>query len=226
MEICHLKQNFNVVLFPIFLSFLIMAVSNTKPIMRNMFWHWTLTQFLRHSLGVKQHLCPYLQTYCTTTLQRNVHLCFLLENAPVQIPQRRECRRGAYSSLSVLISDSIRYKISQKWCSSRRKGWADSTFIILSGTNNNGPVTWQMPPICCCRSLKTYFNYKLSRKSLSVCSTWGTSCAPPPEVTDYVPKNRKRVIELFVGSSWERLYLWPPGWLVHRGDFDKNKYYS
>lgn len=70
--------------------------------------------------------------------------------------------------------------------------------------------------------VKHVFQLELSRKSLSVSSTWSTSCAPPSEVTDYVLKNRKCMIELFAGLSWASLYLWPPGWLVQIVDFCNN----
>ena len=66
----------------------------------------------------------------------------------------------------------------------------------------------------CIPSCQHVSQLKLSRKSVCVSSTWSTSCAPPPEVTDYVLKNRKCMIELFAGLSWASQYLWPPGWLV------------
>lgn len=67
------------------------------------------------------------------------------------------------------------------------------------------------------------FQLKLSRKSPSVSPTCITSRASPSEVTGYVLKNRKCMIEIFAGLSSESKYLWPLGWLVHMADSCDNK---
>lgn len=91
--------------------------------------------------------------------------------------------------------------LSGKFCCSQWKNVISvHTLVISSGTNNTG-----LHHRCVASPLfakfKHVFQLKLSRKSLSVSSTWSTSCAPPPEVTDYVLKNRKCMIELFGGLS-------------------------
>lgn len=83
---------------------------------------------------------------------------------------------------------------------------------------------FQLHDRCIPAKAEHVFQLKLSRKSPSLSPACITSRASPSEVTGYVLKNRKCMIEIFAGLSSESKYLWPPGWLVHMADAWDNKF--
>lgn len=138
----------------------------------------------------------------TTILFTHSKLLNAIEGIKLQAPKREK--------VSVCLKLKQKQWMTQKLCCSQWKKVIILTpkHFIISGTNTTQQMHPIPPPPA---KVKHVFQLKLSRKSLSISSTWSTSCAPPSEVTGYVLENRKCMIELFTVFSWASQYLWPLG---------------
>lgn len=118
-----------------------------------------------------------------------------------------ECKWAKWRRGSVKLKDGVAGALWERWIMNTKK--QDKT---------KQKKSLQLHDRCISAKAEHVFQLKLSRKSPCVSPACITSRPSPSEVTGYVLKNRKHMIEIFAGLSSESKYLWPLGWLVHMAD--------